>query len=126
MDRCHELSSVVIDNFDLPGIAIRERKQIRHGPFTIIAHCPFRDPVNLCRPTDLSGLRSSSDEAASNAASKSSAASVSIPENLLFPLSANCLVAVFAHDRIMDGHTTENVVRQPNQTLPRILRRIGD
>src|SRR5579872_7366482 len=74
---------------------------MRHGPFTVIAHCPLRSPLSLCSPTDLRGFKSASEVAALSAASSSIAATSSSPENLLLRSSTNRRVALFAHDLII-------------------------
>ncbi len=38
---------------------------MRHGPLTVIAHCPALLPFNLCNPTLCNGLKSFKDSAAS-------------------------------------------------------------
>jgi len=67
----------------------------------VIAHCPLRLPVSLCNPTLFNGLRSLREVAASKAAMRSWAASVSMPGNLVFlPCSKNFWLVVFAQDFI--------------------------
>src|SRR5579883_1491640 len=74
---------------------------MRQGPLTFIAHRPLRSPRSLCNPTDLSGLMSASDVAASRTASSSNADSTSRLENLLLPASYSRRVALFAQDLII-------------------------
>src|SRR5262249_59831281 len=75
---------------------------MRHLSFPVIAHCSFRSPLSLCKPTLLSGLMSANDFATFNASSRSMAAAKSNPRNRFGrPPSHTWRDAVLRHDRIM-------------------------
>jgi hypothetical protein len=42
---------VIIDDLNVDASPLRNSKQIRQPPLTVIAHCFFRSPFNLCKPT---------------------------------------------------------------------------
>lgn len=93
------------------------RKQIRHGPLTVMAHWPRRLPFSGCSPTLLSGLIWSSRSAAFNTANSSSAASTSRPRHRDLPDSNSRRVAELPHERITSYvyyvlRTTSNGVQE--------------
>jgi hypothetical protein len=49
---------VIVDDLDIERIAFAELKADTPTVMTVMAHCFFRAPFNLCNPTLRNGLRS--------------------------------------------------------------------